>query len=90
MSVELFANGVPQGVTKRKRAVFGYYTVDQTGTIELFAVATETLPIQHGNSPLGNRAPDRRSRPSTSSQRCASASQYSHLRQYSDPERNRW
>ena len=30
-----------KGFTKRKRAVFGYYTVDQTGTIELFAVATE-------------------------------------------------
>ena len=45
MSVELFANGVSQGFAPSASAPYSVnYTVDQTGPIELFAVATETLP----------------------------------------------
>ena len=45
MTVELFADGVSQGFAPSASAPYSVnYTVDQTGTIELFAVATETLP----------------------------------------------
>ena len=45
MTVELFADGASQGVAPSASAPYSVnYTVDQTGTIELFAVATETLP----------------------------------------------
>ena len=45
MTVELFADGAPQGFAPSASAPYSVnYTVDQTGTIELFAVATETLP----------------------------------------------